>query len=83
MHENIGRAVCRQRVVKFRLSSEPINGCEVVKKDPSYPFNGSLQSIEIDLLRWILPIIGPHPNHIPLVSHHIVEFILFEEAFYC
>ena len=81
MHEDVGCAVGRQRVVKLRLSFERINFGEVVKEDSPYSFNGSVLAIEIHVFRGIFAIIGPYPNHIPLVGDYIVEFILFKEAF--
>src|SRR6266850_1171637 len=80
MGQNTSCAVGRERVVKLGLFRERVDLSDIVQKKPAGVIGGGAGPIDVNVLRRILPIVGPEPDQIPLIGDDVKEFVLLEEA---
>ena len=81
---DVGGAVGGQGVIKLGAGLQRVDTVHIRQEQPPAVLDSSMmRPIDINILRWIMAIVGAKPDNIPLVGHHVVEFILPEEPLEC
>src|SRR5215467_7175923 len=80
MRQNAGCAVRRECIVELGFFRQRIYFPNIIQKKPARIGCGGAGAIQINVLRWILPIVGPEPDQVAFVGDNVKQFVLLEEA---
>ena len=62
------------------MLAERVHLADVFKEHAPDVLAGHAQRVDVDVLRGVLAVVGPHAEHVAFVGHDIVELVLPEEA---